>query len=114
MKCFNKIIIFLVLLTTVVNISAQDDFDVKLSEAEINKTLNAIIAARGLNFGEYKGGDINHWIANIDAAHIDIQPNNIVKLVVDDLYFLVEIDLGLFDFTTTIKLNNFKAAFQKK
>ncbi len=97
-----KLLIMIILLSFGVKTFAQDDFDVRLTETEINKTLDAIISARGLNFGEYNGEDgIHHWIANINAAHIDILPDNIVHLVVDDLYFLVNIDVVAFDFNTT-------------
>ncbi len=81
-----KLLIMIILLSFGVKTFAQDDFDVRLTETEINKTLDAIISARGLNFGEYNGEDgIHHWIANINAAHVDILPGNIVHLVVDDL-----------------------------
>jgi len=103
MKYLNKLVIVIVLMFTTVCIKAQDDFDIKLSETEINKTLDAIIAARGLNFGEHYDPvvGINYWIANVNAAHIDIQPNNQIKLVIEDIYFLTEIDLTLVEFTVT-------------
>lgn len=102
MKSLNKILSVFLFLFCATIVTAQDDFDVKLSETEINNTLDAIIAARGFNFGDYTGQfGLSYWIANIDAAHVDILPNNQIKLIVDDMYFLANIDLALFSFTTT-------------
>jgi hypothetical protein len=101
MRYLKKIIIFLVLLLSIGSMNAQSEFNVKISESEINKIINSSIAARGFNFGTYWGGIGEYWIGNIDAAHINILPNNQVDLVIDDLYFLVEIDFSVVDFTVT-------------
>ena len=100
MKLIKKILYVFIFMFCATNIFAQDDFDVKISETEVNEAIDAIIEARGLSFGSYNGtGSLNAWYANIGDAHIEILPNNVVNFVVDDMYFVAEINFTLFNFS---------------
>lgn len=79
-------------------VNAQYDASVKINETEINNILNALVEAHGINFGDYTG---NHglvaWYANVDAASVNIQPNNIITLNAN-LALVAEIDIYLLTF----------------
>ncbi|MBN2571858.1 MAG: hypothetical protein JXA68_06990 [Ignavibacteriales bacterium] len=102
MKILQKILFVCLFLFCVVNTTAQDDFDVKISESEVNNLIDAIIGARGFNFGDYSGGlGLAYWIANINDANINILPNNKIELNVTNMYFIINIDLALLEFDVT-------------
>ncbi len=101
-----RITIIILLFFFAINIKAQNDFTIKINENEVNNALNAIIAARGLNFGDYTGGfGLADWYANINGASIDILTNNQVKINVTDMAIAADINIAVLSFTSVEHLS---------
>lgn len=100
MKNIKLVLCLLLLLIWAKNTHAQSDFDIRLTETEIDNTFETLIAARGLNFGEYitGGTGLSSWIGDVKAAHINILPNNQIEIHIDDMRFEADINVVTFDF----------------
>ncbi len=99
-KIFSSKIILFLFITFLLSmrINAQYDASVKINETQINNILDALVEAHGINFGDYTGNlGLAAWYVNVDAASVNIQPNNVIILDVN-LVLVAEIDIYLLSF----------------
>jgi hypothetical protein len=86
MKISKNIIVVLLFIQMLGNLlHAQNDMSIRINETNLNAALDAVVEARGINYGEY-GPDImftEAWYINVDDAEIDILSNNEVALWID-------------------------------
>jgi hypothetical protein len=100
MKLIKKLLLVITCFCAL-NINAQEDFKIKISESEINKALEAFIAARSFNFGDFTAdstGVLQYWVGNVNSATIDLISTNRFKLYVTDMRMMVNIDAVALDF----------------
>ncbi len=95
-----KLVFGIVALCTQFSAYTQQHVDVRISESHINKALDIITAAKGINYGDYKDQfGLNAWFVNLDDASIVIGDNN--SLTIDNIEITGGVDLQLFLFSIT-------------